>query len=40
MEVSALDHAIPGIDMLIGLDVLLNRRLLIDGPARRFTLDF
>jgi hypothetical protein len=40
MEVSALDHAIPGIDMLIGLDVLLDRRLLIDGPARRFTLEF
>lgn len=28
------------IDVLLGMDVLLECRLLIDGPARQFTLDF
>ncbi|MGH7170297.1 MAG: hypothetical protein ACRELG_08490 [Gemmataceae bacterium] len=27
-------------DVLIGLDVLLTARLLLDGPRREFTLDF
>jgi hypothetical protein len=29
-----------GIDVLFGLDLLLNCRLFLDGPARTFTLDF
>jgi hypothetical protein len=28
------------VDVLIGMDVLLNCRTLIDGPGRQFTLDF
>jgi hypothetical protein len=28
------------VEVLIGLDVLLGCRLLLDGPARQFTLDF
>ena len=28
------------LDVLIGMDVLLGCRLLIDGPARQFTIDF
>lgn len=28
------------IDVLIGMDVLLQCRLLLDGPGRQFTLDF
>jgi hypothetical protein len=31
---------ISGFDVLIGLDVILECRLTIDGPARTFTLDF
>jgi hypothetical protein len=27
-------------DVLIGMDVLLECRLLLDGPARTFTLDY
>ncbi len=30
----------PDVDVLIGLDILLDCRLLLDGPARQFTLDF
>lgn len=30
----------PILDVLIGLDVLLTARLFLDGPGRRFTLDF
>lgn len=30
----------PPVDILIGMDVLLGCRLLVDGPARQFTLDF
>ncbi|HET6576111.1 MAG TPA: hypothetical protein VFG68_21090 [Fimbriiglobus sp.] len=40
LEVSALAHPIPGTDLLIGFDLILNCRLLIDGPGRTFTLDF
>jgi hypothetical protein len=38
--VSELTSAIPDTDMLIGMDVLLGCRLLLDGPARRFALEF
>jgi hypothetical protein len=35
-----LPSALPNIEALIGLDILLGCRLLLDGPARQFTLDF
>jgi predicted aspartyl protease len=38
--VMELASALPGIDVLIGLDLLLELRFLLDGPARHFTLDF
>jgi Aspartyl protease len=38
--VSELTIAIPAIDVLIGMDVLLTCKLLLDGPARQITLDF
>jgi hypothetical protein len=38
--VSGLMTVLPDADVLIGLDVLLECKLLVDGPARRFTLDF
>jgi len=28
------------VDVLIGMDVLLNCRMLLDGPGRIFTIDF
>lgn len=31
---------IPNVDVLIGLDILLDCRLLVDGPGRQFTIDF
>jgi len=37
---SELTTAIPNIDVLIGMDVLLGCKLLLDGPARQFTLEF
>jgi hypothetical protein len=33
-------NALPDVDVLIGLDVLLDCKLLLDGPARHFTLEF
>jgi len=38
--VMELANPIPNVEVLIGLDILLDCRLLLDGPARRFTLDF
>ncbi len=38
--VSELATVISDIDMLIGMDVLLSCKLLPDGPARQFTLEF
>jgi hypothetical protein len=35
-----MPSALGKIQVLIGLDVLLDFRLLIDGPGRRFTIDF
>jgi hypothetical protein len=30
----------PGIEVVIGMDILLDCRLLLDGPGRQFTLEF
>src|SRR5262249_19019032 len=40
LVVMEMPSPIPGVDVLIGLDVLLDCKLLLDGPARRFTLEF
>jgi hypothetical protein len=37
MELAAV---LPNVDVLIGLDVLLRYKLLLEGPARQFTLEF
>ena len=39
-DVSVIHLDVPEIDVLIGLDLLMACVLTIDGPARRFTLDF
>jgi hypothetical protein len=39
LEVMELPPHIP-LDVLIGMDVLLECRLLLDGPGRQFTLDY
>jgi hypothetical protein len=31
---------VPGVEVLIGLDILLDCKLLLDGPARQLTLEF
>jgi hypothetical protein len=36
---SELTTALPNVDVLVGLDVLLVCRLTLDGPVRRFTLE-
>jgi hypothetical protein len=38
--VMELPSPIPGVEVLIGLDILLDCKLLLDGPARQFTLEF
>jgi hypothetical protein len=38
--VSELATVLPDADVLIGLDVILTCKLLVDGPARQFTLEF
>jgi len=40
LTVMELPHNLPDIDVLIGLDILWKCRLLFDGPARQFTLEF
>jgi hypothetical protein len=40
LVVMELTDAIPDVDVLIGLDIFLDCRLLLDGPGRQFTLDF
>jgi hypothetical protein len=40
MLVMELTTTLPDADVLIGLDVLLDCKLLLDGPARQFTLEF
>jgi len=39
LEVMELPPGAP-VDVLIGMNVLLDFRLLVDGPARQFTLDY
>jgi hypothetical protein len=38
--VMELPSALANIDVLLGLDVLLKTTLLLEGPARKLTLDF
>ena len=38
--VTELRHAAPGIAVLVGLDVMLQGVLALDGPARKFSLTF
>jgi hypothetical protein len=38
--VMELTDPIPDVEVLIGLDILLDCRLVLDGPGRQFTLDF
>lgn len=38
--VMELPVTLPHADVLIGMDILLGCRMLLDGPARQFTLDF
>jgi hypothetical protein len=38
--VSELSTVLPDADVLVGLDILLQTRFLLDGPAGLFTLDF
>lgn len=40
LRIMELPTPLTTFDVLIGLDVLLTARLLLDGPARHFTLDF
>jgi hypothetical protein len=38
--VMEMPSVIPGVEVLVGMDILLDCRLLLDGPARQFTLEF
>jgi hypothetical protein len=40
LAVMEMPSPIPGVDVLIGLDILLRCKLLLDGPAGLFTLEF
>ena len=40
MPVMELSPPIPGVDALIGMDILLMCKLLLDGPAKQFTLEW
>ena len=40
LVVMELPASLPDVDVLIGLDVLLNCRFLLDGPGRQLTFDF
>jgi hypothetical protein len=40
MTVTGLAHSLPGIDVLIGLDLVRELVLTVDGPAGRFALAF
>lgn len=40
LHVMELPVPLSGIELLLGLDVLLGCKLLVDGPARQFTLEF
>jgi hypothetical protein len=40
MNVLELSASIGGIDVLVGMDIVQTCRLIVDGPARQFTLEF
>jgi len=40
LEVMELPQPLSGAEVLIGMDVLLGCKLLLDGPARQFALEF
>jgi hypothetical protein len=40
LRIMELPTVLPNLDVLIGLDILLTLRLLLDGPGRQFLLDF
>jgi hypothetical protein len=40
LVVMEVPSPIPDVEVLIGLDILLDCKLLLDGPARQFTLEF
>jgi hypothetical protein len=40
LHVMELPVPLPDIELLLGLDVLMGCKLLVDGPARQFTLEF
>ncbi len=40
IHVTELAATLRDADVLVGLDVLLTGKLLLDGPARQFTLEF
>ncbi len=40
VHLTELSVILPDTDVLIGLDVLLNCKVILEGPARRFTLEF
>ncbi len=40
LQVTELGHAAPSVEVLVGLDVLLQGVLTLDGPARTFALSF
>jgi hypothetical protein len=35
-----LPTVLPNLDVLVGLDVLLECKLILEGPVRKFTLEF
>lgn len=39
LTVMELPGSVPGVDVLVGLDVLLRYKLLLDGPAKQYTLE-
>jgi len=40
LVVMEMPSPIPGVEVLIGMDILLGCKLILDGPARQFTLEF
>jgi hypothetical protein len=40
MNVLELANPIPGVDVLVGMDVILTCKMMVDGPVGQFTLDF
>jgi hypothetical protein len=40
LTVMEMPGPIPGVEVLIGLDILLDCKMLLDGPARQFMLEF